>query len=152
MRRATRAQIVRLTNDIRAIDDQLHRVIEQIHGTTPDTSSFSVPVPNGNASITDSQGADALEPNADGYSYPPFATVGHVTEGSPAWECGLREGDRIVSFGSVNGGNGGTVRLIAGVLRHSAGAPVDIVVQRADDLRVRLTLSSERLGCEITQL
>ncbi|XP_036383628.1 26S proteasome non-ATPase regulatory subunit 9 [Megalops cyprinoides] len=88
---------------------------------------------------------------------PPFARVDTVTQGSPASQSGLRVGDEIIEFGSVNTGNFQSLQNIASVVQHSEGKPLSITVIRSGQ-KVHLGLTPQRwsgrglLGCNIVPL
>ncbi|XP_028269717.1 26S proteasome non-ATPase regulatory subunit 9 [Parambassis ranga] len=85
---------------------------------------------------------------------PPFARVDAVTEGSPAYGAGLRVGDEIIEFGSVNSGNFQNLQNIASVVQHSERKPLRVTVIRVDQ-KVQMSLTPQRwsgrglLGCNI---
>ncbi|CAI5650198.1 26S proteasome non-ATPase regulatory subunit 9 [Oreochromis niloticus] len=85
---------------------------------------------------------------------PPFARVDAVTEGSPACGAGLRVGDELIEFGSVNTGNFQNLQNIASVVQHSEGKPLRVSVIRAGQ-KVQMSLTPQRwsgrglLGCNI---
>ncbi|XP_076126652.1 26S proteasome non-ATPase regulatory subunit 9 isoform X1 [Alosa pseudoharengus] len=88
---------------------------------------------------------------------PAFAQVDHVTQGSPASQAGLRVGDEIIEFGSVNPGNFQNLQNIASVVQHSEGKSLSVAVVR-DGQRVQIGLVPQRwsgrglLGCNIQPL
>ncbi|XP_019956578.1 26S proteasome non-ATPase regulatory subunit 9 [Paralichthys olivaceus] len=88
---------------------------------------------------------------------PPFARVDAVTQGSPACGAGLRVGDEVIEFGSVNTGNFQNLRNIAAVVQHSEGKPLRVSVIR-DDHKVQMSLTPQRwsgrglLGCNIVPI
>lgn len=88
---------------------------------------------------------------------PPFARVDAVTQGSPASGAGLRVGDELIEFGSVNTGNFQNLQNIASVVQHSEGKPLRVVVIR-DGQRVPMSLTPQRwsgrglLGCNIVPI
>ncbi|XP_038558874.1 26S proteasome non-ATPase regulatory subunit 9 [Micropterus salmoides] len=85
---------------------------------------------------------------------PPFARVDAVTQGSPACVAGLRVGDEIVEFGSVNTENFQNLQNIASVVQHSEGKPLRVTVIR-DGQKTHMSLTPKRwsgrglLGCNI---
>ncbi|XP_063051176.1 26S proteasome non-ATPase regulatory subunit 9 [Engraulis encrasicolus] len=85
---------------------------------------------------------------------PAFARVDHVTAGSPASQAGLRVGDQIIQFGSVNPGNFQNLQNIASVVQHSEGKSLSVAVVRNGE-RVAMSLVPQRwsgrglLGCNI---
>ncbi|XP_034026276.1 26S proteasome non-ATPase regulatory subunit 9 [Thalassophryne amazonica] len=87
----------------------------------------------------------------------PFARVDAVTQGSPACVAGLRFGDEVIQFGSVNTDNFQNLHNIASVVQHSEGKPLCVTVVR-DGQRVQLSLTPQRwsgrglLGCNIVPI
>ncbi|XP_023138146.1 26S proteasome non-ATPase regulatory subunit 9 [Amphiprion ocellaris] len=85
---------------------------------------------------------------------PAFARVDAVTEGSPASGAGLRVGDEVIEFGSVNTANFQTLQNIASVVQHSEGKPLRVTVIRVGQ-KVQMNLTPKRwsgrglLGCNI---
>ncbi|XP_030273463.1 26S proteasome non-ATPase regulatory subunit 9 [Sparus aurata] len=88
---------------------------------------------------------------------PPFARVDAVTQGSPACGAGLRVGDEVIEFGSVNTGNFQNLQNIASVVQHSEGKPLRVTVIR-DGQKAQMSLTPQRwsgrglLGCNIVPL
>ncbi|XP_036955024.1 26S proteasome non-ATPase regulatory subunit 9 [Acanthopagrus latus] len=88
---------------------------------------------------------------------PPFARVDAVTQGSPACGAGLRVGDELIEFGSVNTGNFQNLQNIASVVQHSEGKPLRVTVIRAGQ-KAQMSLTPQRwsgrglLGCNIVPL
>lgn len=85
---------------------------------------------------------------------PPFARVDAVTDGSPASGAGLRVGDEVIEFGSVNTANFQNLQNIASVVQHSEGKPLRVTVIRVGQ-KVQMNLTPQRwsgrglLGCNI---
>ncbi|KAM9361056.1 26S proteasome non-ATPase regulatory subunit 9 [Symphorus nematophorus] len=88
---------------------------------------------------------------------PPFARVDAVTQGSPACGAGLRVGDEVIEFGSVNTGNFQSLQNIASVVQHSEGKPLRVTVIR-DGQKAQMSLTPQRwsgrglLGCNIVPI
>ncbi|KAM7018420.1 26S proteasome non-ATPase regulatory subunit 9 isoform 2-T2 [Tautogolabrus adspersus] len=88
---------------------------------------------------------------------PPFARVDAVTQGSPACGAGLRVGDEVIEFGSVNTGNFQNLQNIASVVQHSEGKPLRVAVIR-DGQKAQMSLTPQRwsgrglLGCNIVPI
>ena len=87
-----------------------------------------------------------------------FAVIDVVSSGSPAQTAGLKVGDAVVSFGSVDTSNfNGDLKAIAGVVQTSQDKNVRVQVVR-DRRVVTLTLKPQRwsgrglLGCNIKPL
>ncbi|KAM7416680.1 hypothetical protein PAMA_018642 [Pampus argenteus] len=87
----------------------------------------------------------------------PFAQVDAVTQGSPACGAGLRVGDEVVEFGSVNTENFQNLQNIASVVQHSEGKPLRVTVIR-DGQKAQMSLTPQRwsgrglLGCNIVPI
>jgi len=87
-----------------------------------------------------------------------FAVIDVVSSGSPAQTAGLKVGDTVVSFGSVDTSNfTGDLKAIAGVVQSSQDKNVRVQVVRNGRV-VTLTLKPQRwsgrglLGCNIKPL
>ncbi|XP_053181311.1 26S proteasome non-ATPase regulatory subunit 9 [Scomber japonicus] len=87
----------------------------------------------------------------------PFARVDAVTQGSPACRAGLRVGDELIEFGSVNTDNFQNLQNIASVVQHSEGKPLRVALIR-DGQRAQMSLTPQRwsgrglLGCNIVPI
>ncbi|KAM4578113.1 26S proteasome non-ATPase regulatory subunit 9 [Fundulus diaphanus] len=88
---------------------------------------------------------------------PAFARVDAVTDGSPASGAGLKVGDEVIEFGSVNTSNFQNLQNIAAVVQHSEGKPLRVAVIRGGQ-KVQMSLTPRRwsgrglLGCNIVPL
>uniref|UniRef100_A0A8C2KE86 26S proteasome non-ATPase regulatory subunit 9 n=1 Tax=Cyprinus carpio TaxID=7962 RepID=A0A8C2KE86_CYPCA len=87
----------------------------------------------------------------------PFALVDAVTQGSPAFQAGLRVGDEILEFGSINTHNFRNLRDVASVVQHSEGKSLRVGVIRSGQ-EVHLNLTPKQwsgrglLGCNLVPL
>ncbi|NP_001290692.1 26S proteasome non-ATPase regulatory subunit 9 [Esox lucius] len=87
----------------------------------------------------------------------PFACVDAVSQGSPACQAGLRVGDEIISFGSVNTGNFQNLQNIASVVQHSVGKQLSVTVIR-NGQKTQMGLTPQQwsgrgfLGCNIVPI
>ncbi|BBN16931.1 26S proteasome regulatory subunit N4 [Marchantia polymorpha subsp. ruderalis] len=88
--------------------------------------------------------------------YTPFAVFDEVTAGSPAEEDGIRLGDMLVKFGSVEGDTDLLQRLASEGQRNQ-GSPVEVVVLR-NGVKLDLAITPRQwsgrglLGCHIRPL
>ncbi|KAK2902062.1 26S proteasome non-ATPase regulatory subunit 9 isoform X1 [Channa argus] len=87
----------------------------------------------------------------------PFARVDAVTHGSPASGAGLRVGDELIEFGSVNTENFQNLQNIAAVVQHSEGKPLRVTVLR-EGQKTQMSLTPQQwsgrglLGCNIVPI
>ncbi|KRT84919.1 PDZ domain-containing protein, partial [Oryctes borbonicus] len=86
----------------------------------------------------------------------PFAKVIIVTEGSPAAYAGLKVGDLIVEFGSINVANFKNMKDIGNVVKHSEGCQLNVKLRRNEDYIVTHILPKRwagpgLLGCNIVE-
>ncbi|XP_077376643.1 26S proteasome non-ATPase regulatory subunit 9 [Festucalex cinctus] len=88
---------------------------------------------------------------------PAFARVDAVSQGSPASAAGLKVGDEVIVFGSVNTGNFQSLHNIASVVQHSEGKPLRVTVVRGGQ-RAHMSLTPQRwsgqglMGCKIVPM
>eukprot|EP00743_Colponemidia_sp_Colp-15_P002405 GILK01002608.1.p1 GENE.GILK01002608.1~~GILK01002608.1.p1 ORF type:complete len:227 (+),score=24.04 GILK01002608.1:83-682(+) len=87
----------------------------------------------------------------------PFALIDEVSAGSPAEDAGLKVGDRVVEFGTVNISNHNNLQAVAEVVKSHVDQDIQLVVQRTADL-VKITLRPHTwsgrglLGCHLKPL
>ena len=87
-----------------------------------------------------------------------FALIDQVFRGSPAEECGIKEGDKILEFGSLNAETITTdFREIVSLVQNSVGRPIRVRVKRGLDFvsvdLVPHTWSGRGLlGCHLSPL
>ncbi|KAG7480997.1 hypothetical protein MATL_G00062110 [Megalops atlanticus] len=143
--RTARHSIFCLQNDHKAIMVEIEEALHKLHAAEKAKRE------RGQAEAQ----AEAMEQEVS--LPPPFARVDTVTQGSPASQSGLRVGDEIIEFGSVNTGNFQSLQNIASVVQHSEGKPLSITVIRSGQ-KVHLCLTPQRwsgrglLGCNIVPL
>jgi 26S proteasome regulatory subunit N4 len=110
----TRARIIRLKNDYKAVMDKLEVAVQEqfaAMAANPQSASqhMSSSIPSrpatGSVSATDM----------------PFARVDEVAPNGPAEAAGLRVGDKIVRFGSVNWLNHERLRKVGEVVSQNEG-------------------------------
>ncbi len=70
--------------------------------------------------------------------------VGATVAGSPAWENGLRPGDRIAKIGDIE--NPWFNELREEVTLAQKDQPIDVIVERADGTRIDMKLTPDRSG------
>lgn len=84
----------------------------------------------------------------------PFASIGKVDSSSPSDVGGLKAGDEIIEFGSLNKSNFSSLENISRITRFNKGHPMDLLIRRGDQI-LRLSLTPNTwsgpgiLGCTI---
>lgn len=94
--RTTRARIIRLKNDHKAVMAKIENAVHEQFAKGADVSSSETPSQSDVHSAAGSQilSSSALEP--------PFARVNTIAPASPAAAAGLQVGDKVTRFGTVN--------------------------------------------------
>lgn len=153
--RTTRARIVRLRNDHKAL---MAKVEEAVHehfaaGKSAESlpaTSATASAPQATTAATQSsaqQSTSAIEP--------PFARVNSVVDGSPADTAGMKAGDKVTRFGYVDWTNHERLSKVAQVVQQNENHAILVKVLR-DSQMVRLELTPRRdwggrglLGCHL---
>ncbi|XP_047237836.1 26S proteasome non-ATPase regulatory subunit 9 [Girardinichthys multiradiatus] len=142
MIRDARHSISCLQNDHKAIMAQIEEALHMLHAREK-------------AKKERDEAASQEEPMEQQVTLrPPFARVDAVTVGSPASGAGLKVGDEVIEFGSVNTSNFQNLQNIAAVVQHSEGKPLRVAVIRSGQ-KVQMSLTPQRwsgrglLGCNI---
>lgn len=137
--RTARHSISCLQNDHKAIMVEIEEALHKLHATARKHEK-------------DETKMEVTEPTV---SLPaPFALVDAVTQGSPAFQAGLRVGDEIIEFGSINTQNFRNLRDVASVVQHSEGKSLRVGVIRSGQ-EVHLNLTPKQwsgrglLGCNL---
>ncbi|XP_067257421.1 26S proteasome non-ATPase regulatory subunit 9 isoform X2 [Chanodichthys erythropterus] len=141
--RTARHSISCLQNDHKAIMVEIEEALHKLHAT---------------ARVRHEKDETKMEVTEQSVSPPsPFALVDAVTQGSPAFQAGLRVGDEIMEFGSVNTQNFRNLRDIASVVQHSEGKSLRVGLFR-NGQEVHLNLTPRNwsgrglLGCNLVPL
>ncbi|XP_076021285.1 26S proteasome non-ATPase regulatory subunit 9 [Genypterus blacodes] len=143
--RAARHNISCLQNDHKAIMAEIEEALHKLHAGEKAKRELDQA-----EAQTEVMEQEVVPPS-------PFARVDAVTPGSPACGAGLRVGDGVVEFGSVNTGNFQSLQNIASVVQHSEGKPLRVLVIR-EDQRVQMSLTPQKwsgrglLGCNIVPI
>lgn len=139
--RISRNKIACLQNDHKSLMKEIEEELHSLHSQNkPERMETETSTSKVNVIIQ-----DAVEP---------FATINMVSPGSPADIAGLRVGDEIIRFGSVNKSNFQSLHSIAAVVSHSENKIVEITVKRGG-MPTRLVLTPKKwqgrglLGCNI---
>lgn len=119
--RTIRARIIHLRNDYKGLMSRIEAGLHAHHALVQRDTSL------GNASTTGAGHSSLLTTTSSTSVLPaatietPFAKVNSVVGGSPAEEAGLRAGDEIRRFGSVNWTNHEKLSKIAETVQRSEG-------------------------------
>jgi len=112
--RTTRARIIHLRNDYKALMSKIELGLHEHHAkhqaSDPLPTSTSTQMPSGSSKTSDQGLVDT-----------PFAKVNSVENGSPADDAGLKAGDRIRKFGHVNWINHERLSKVAEVVQRNQG-------------------------------
>ena len=109
--RTTRSKIINLRNDYKALMNQIEDGLHAHHAELRANGTGAA------ARSNELMGSLALPGPVD----EPFASVSSVISGSPASEAGLRIGDQIILFGSVNRSNHDKLSKVAAEVQGNEG-------------------------------
>ncbi|KAM0720514.1 hypothetical protein Q7P37_004650 [Cladosporium fusiforme] len=156
--RTTRARIVRLKNDHKAlmakVEDAVHEHFAAGKGaeSLPATSSTASTESTSQAATAAAQ-SGAQQPTSA--IEPPFARVNSIVEGSPADTAGMKAGDKVTRFGYADWTNHERLSKVAQVVQQNENHVILVKVLR-DSQMVRLELTPRRdwggrgmLGCHL---
>nr|XP_039262779.1 26S proteasome non-ATPase regulatory subunit 9-like [Styela clava] len=142
--RISRNKISCLQNDHKNLMKQIEEELYSLHSKNkPEAADSSSDVPMVDVTITNTSSA--------------FASINLVSSGSPADVAGLRVGDELIQFGSVNETNFQNLQSIATVVQHSEGKNVEVKIKREGNIQ-RLMLTPKKwsgrglLGCNIVPI
>ncbi|XP_068559888.1 26S proteasome non-ATPase regulatory subunit 9 [Cebidichthys violaceus] len=147
--RTARHSISCLQNDHKAIMEEIEEALHELHAREKAKREKDGAGDQGEAM------EEAMEQQVT--LPPPFARVDAVTQGSPACGAGVRVGDEVIEFGSVNTENFQNLQNIASVVQHSEGKPLRVTVIR-DGQKAQMSLTPQRwsgrglLGCNIVPI
>ncbi|PLN76072.1 26S proteasome non-ATPase regulatory subunit 9 [Aspergillus taichungensis] len=126
--RSTRVQIIRLRNDHKDVMRFIDSAIQDHFANTRRAQDTST------ANGIPGSGSDlGGNPPPAGSAGPPFARVNSVVSASPADQAGLKAGDTIRSFGSVNWLNHERLTKVAQTVQQNEGRPLIVSVSRKSD-------------------
>eukprot|EP00727_Mastigamoeba_balamuthi_P013541 m51a1_g881 hypothetical protein (202) ;mRNA; f:886422-887027 len=120
--RASRHRLAELRTDFAATVSQIDRALAELHSEYR-AAHAAAAAPAAPAGSTAHEAEQRREPRQC------LAVVGEVKRGSPAERAGMRDGDRVVEFGSATSGG---VQAVAAVARASVSRAVRVVVARGD--------------------
>ncbi|OAP64391.1 hypothetical protein AYL99_00363 [Fonsecaea erecta] len=156
--RVTRARIVVLRNDWKALMDKIEKGLHEHHAKYQASDEYK-------NSLNQSQphpAAASASDQAPSVPETPFAKVNSVEPGSPAHEAGLKAGDLVRRFGAAIWSNHERLRKVGEVVSQNLGRPILVKVSRgagpqAQELDLRLTPRQNwggrgTLGCHIVPI
>ena len=127
--RTTRARIIRLKNDHKALLSKMEQALHEYHAEHRSTLSTASSNRN-NPTATPSPSSGSTNATDTTLTETPFAKINTVAPGSPAEEAGLKPGDRVRRFGDVNWMNHENLRRVANVVQRHQGRRVEVKVVR----------------------
>ncbi|KAF2090989.1 hypothetical protein K490DRAFT_33273 [Saccharata proteae CBS 121410] len=151
--RTTRARIIHLRNDHRALMARIETGLHEHHAALSRSNAAATAQAGTSSSSSTTAGSTSIR-------QVPFAKVNGVVPGSPAESAGLRAGDRVVGFGDVNWMNHEKLAKVADTVGRSEGRVVAVKVLREGEGEVvELQLRPRRdwggrglLGCHLLPL
>lgn len=111
--RTTRARIIHLRNDYKALMSKIEHGLHEHHAAYQASNTTST--------LSSAQMASSSSASDQGLVDTPFAKVSSVAAGSPADDAGLKTGDRIRKFGNVNWINHEKLSRVAEVVQRNQG-------------------------------
>lgn len=124
--RTTRARIVRLKNDYKELMKRIELGLHEHHAALNQQSAAHAAGQSQQETLR--PGTSQLDPS----TATPFARVNNVADSSPASVAGLRLGDQIRTFGSVNWTNHENLSKVAEVVQHSEGVSLALPAYFSD--------------------
>lgn len=151
--RTTRARIVRLRNDYKALMAKLEVAVHEHFAEGK--SAESLPHTSSATPAEGVSGQTTAVPQSTSAIEPPFARVNTVVQGSPADTARMRAGDKVTRFGYVDWTNHERLGKVAQVVQQNENHVILVKVLR-DGQMVRLELTPRRdwggrglLGCHL---
>ncbi|MCJ1311063.1 putative 26S proteasome regulatory subunit [Agyrium rufum] len=114
--RTTRARIIRIRNDYKSIMSGIEKGLHEYHAASK-AETLATANRTANGATISTQQQDSSPAPLD----PAFARVNNVVSASPAETAGLRIGDVVRNFGSVNWVNHDGLRKLAEVVQRNEG-------------------------------
>lgn len=111
--RTTRARIIRLRNDYKALMARIEKYLHDHFASLDENDAVPVAGQGNSQSVLPDSVSAPLDP--------PFAKVNTVALGSPAESAGLKSGDEIRNFGYVNRANHDNMRKVVECVQGNEG-------------------------------
>jgi len=154
--RVTRARIIHLRNDYKALMERIGVAVQEQFAALAAQPAEARLVAAQSSSIPSRPAASRTANTTDVPT--PFASVDRVFADSPAFEAGVKVGDKIVQFGDANWLNHDNMRKVAEVVQRNEGRPIPVRVLR-DTTVAQFQLTPRRdwggrglLGCHIVPI
>ncbi|KAF2721385.1 26S proteasome non-ATPase regulatory subunit Nas2 [Polychaeton citri CBS 116435] len=126
--RTTRARIIRLKNDHKSLMADLEKVVHE-HFASGKLLDNGDSAPQEVAASTHSA-TEATASSRNAVIEPPFARVNAVTPNSPADRAGLKPGDKVANFGTVNWTNHERLGRVAQIVQQNENRPILVKILR----------------------
>ena len=133
--RTARQKVIRLRNDHKAVMREIESKLHQLHA---DSKEKRISQSDTQVTIDTKRDIGMLRERV-------FARVSMVSQGSPADNAELKNGDLLLEFGSINISNFSDMADIGKVVQHSEGARVSVQVLRGES-EVGISLIPKRWG------
>nr|KMM71476.1 26S proteasome non-ATPase regulatory subunit 9 [Coccidioides posadasii RMSCC 3488] len=162
--RTTRARIIYLRNDHKAVMAKIEQVVHAYFADMREREAGGEAPESSRVPPVGPEFSEETPSNQNVLAETPFARVNSVAEGSPAAEAGMKVGDKIRGFGTVNWMNHQDLRKISEVVQNSEDIPIIVRVTRSSDsgqgpTNLSLRLTPRRhwggrglLGCHLVPL
>ncbi|KXL49399.1 hypothetical protein M433DRAFT_65088 [Acidomyces richmondensis BFW] len=130
--RTTRARIIRLKNDYKALMAKLEDVVHQhfAEGKVPEGDLNALTDRGTRERTTMNELPHVSNASSTSTSSNPFARVNSVERGSPADQAGLKVGDQVVRFGLVDYTNHERLNKVAQVVQQNENCAILVIVLR----------------------
>lgn len=154
--RTTRARIIRLKNDHKALMVKLEDAVHEhfAAGKSAESLPLTSSTPSAPPATSASSSAPAVQATGSAIE-PPFARVNTVVPNSPADQAGMKAGDKVTRFGSVNWTNHERLSRVAGVVQQNENGQIAVKILR-DSQALQLELTPRKdwggrglLGCHL---
>ncbi|CAB3229886.1 unnamed protein product [Arctia plantaginis] len=132
--RHARHQIICLQNDHKNLMKMIEKGLAEVHADllgNRGSQSVDLPATYRNGHTSSSSSGNTVNGSINNQC---FATVGFVTDGSPADVAGLCEHDEILQFGSVNHHNFRDMSQIMDIVGHSVGQRINVKLRRGHNI------------------
>lgn len=153
--RTTRARIIRLKNDHKALMVKLEDAVHEHFAAGKSAESLPTASSALAAPTTSSASTAPAVQAASSAIEPPFARVNAIVPNSPAEQAGMKAGDKVTRFGSVNWTNHERLSRVAGVVQQNENRQIAVKILR-DSQALQLELTPRRdwggrglLGCHL---